>query len=761
LLFWPLLGISRVNGNQITVSRMKNLVSFSIGHFLKIGVDFFIPRDWPEDQVRNRARNMVGMMFASFVVLVFYVFAYYWQGLVLVSFFSFCSLLVLLAFLSMLRFGWGFKLVAYVSMLASYLVVLYTMWCIGVGLENSAALWLFMLPIAAAFIFGALQSVWAFLLCAVTVVWLLAIGPIGWDIVPKQHFRDDYLMSATHNVLLFIWLGIVGLNFVNFKAISDEAQLRAKIDADQLTKAKSEFLAIMSHEIRTPMNAIVGMSYLTLQTELTPKQRNHIERVHQSAENLLGIINEILDFSKMEAGKLTLEHIDFSLADVMDHIANILVPKAEAKGIELLYDLALDVPNALVGDPLRLGQILLNLGHNAVNFSSSGEILIVVSVQAQQGNTVDLRFEVKDQGIGISVTQLNKLFQSFTQASSATSRQYGGSGLGLLISKNLVVQMGGEMSVVSEMRKGSTFLFNAKFQCRYDNYARMQKEEAVLLGKKVLVVDDSGLARSILSNTLQGFGMEVQTASSGARALAAIEMAQASNQCFDVLLLDWKMPGMSGLDCVRVLDTLPLCNNLPILLLVSHGNDYSLNVDDPNLSLIKSVVSKTLTKAALFKKIQMALVGVTLDPDAPQNYLESDVQRIAMRQLKGAKLLLVEDNEVNQELAMGLFAYADLEVVLANNGQEAIDALSRQPGYFDGVLMDCFLPVMDGYTATRKIRKELGLRDLPILAMTANAMQSDKEEALATGMNDHISKPLEIEKMFVTMAKWIKPKRQA
>jgi CheY-like chemotaxis protein len=212
---------------------------------------------------------------------------------------------------------------------------------------------------------------------------------------------------------------------------------------------------------------------------------------------------------------------------------------------------------------------------------------------------------------------------------------------------------------------------------------------------------------------------------------------------------------------VRVLDTLPLCNNLPILLLVSHGNDYSLNVDDPNLSLIKSVVSKTLTKAALFKKIQMALVGVTLDPDAPQNYLESDVQRIAMRQLKGAKLLLVEDNEVNQELAMGLFAYADLEVVLANNGQEAIDALSRQPGYFDGVLMDCFLPVMDGYTATRKIRKELGLRDLPILAMTANAMQSDKEEALATGMNDHISKPLEIEKMFVTMAKWIKPKRQA
>ena len=533
--------------------------------------------------------------------------------------------------------------------------------------------------------------------------------------------------------------------------------LRAKDLAEEATRAKSNFLANMSHEIRTPMNAIIGMSYLALQTTLDRRQRNYIEKVHSAAENLLGIINDILDFSKIEAGKMTMEAIDFRLEDVMDNLANLVGMKAHERQLELLFDIDPDVPTALIGDPLRLGQVLINLGNNAVKFTEKGEVVVTVKKVAQTGDQVELHFQVRDSGIGMTSEQVSCLFQSFSQADGSTTRKYGGTGLGLAISRRLVDMMDGRIWAESVPGQGSTFHFHARLGVQTAPFVRRELYADDLNGLRVLVVDDNELARDILVTIASQFGVDVDTASAGGEALMmmAAAAAAAGGHPYDLVLMDWKMPTMDGVETVRRLQEYAAVDSFPAVIMVTAcGREGALNAAEKSGVRFNAVLTKPVTFSSLFDAVVEALgKGRILDSRVHRKVERNST---ALRQLHGARVLLVEDNDVNQELAKELLTQVGMEVVVANNGQEALDILAGD-SHFDGVLMDCQMPVMDGYEATRAIRAQPALAKLPIIAMTANAMIGDREKVIEAGMVDHIAKPLQVEEMFATLAKWIRP----
>jgi two-component system sensor histidine kinase/response regulator len=525
---------------------------------------------------------------------------------------------------------------------------------------------------------------------------------------------------------------------------------RAKELAEAATRAKSDFLANMSHEIRTPMNAIIGMAHLAQNTDLTPRQHDYIEKIQASGQHLLNIINDVLDFSKIEAGRLELEQRAFQLEKTLDQSIALIAEKVGAKGLELILDVAADVPDALVGDSLRLGQVLLNYLSNAVKFTEQGEIEVTVRLVARDEHQATLKFAVRDTGIGLTPDQLQRLFASFQQADSSTTRRYGGTGLGLAIAKRLAELMGGAVGVESVAGQGSTFWFTARLVIGVAAPRTVQPRPD-LRGLRVLVVDDNAPARGVLHDMLAALAFHVDVADSGMAALRALDTARRAGQDYGLVFLDWRMPGMDGIETARRIQRQEAGNTPRIVMVTAYGREDVLR--QAEAVGIAHTLMKPVTASMLFDTI-MALLGRAADaaPMAP----DADD---AWATLRGARILLVEDLTTNQEVAAELLRQAGLAVDIAENGQVALDKL-RDADY-DLVFMDVQMPVLDGLDATRALRRMPRHAHLPIVAMTANALPEDRQRCLDAGMDDYLAKPIDPDKIKAILLKLIPARHPA
>ncbi len=558
--------------------------------------------------------------------------------------------------------------------------------------------------------------------------------------IPIRYEDQDCLVGA--------FLDITDIKRIQ-KELSDAKQI-----AEDATLAKSQFLATMSHEIRTPMNAIIGFTHLMLKTPLDFKQYEYLIKIEKSAQLLLGIINDILDFSKIEAGKLNIEYTEFKLDQVLNSLSHILANKAQEKGLEFVIHIAKDIPMSLIGDPLRVGQIITNYCSNAIKFTQKGEVCVSIKIDAWLGEKIKLMFTVSDTGIGMTEEQKAKLFQKFSQADSSTTREYGGTGLGLAISKSLAEMMGGEVGLETHYGKGSTFYFTAMFGILKEQYKTEYELPIDLRGLKVLVCDDNLSSRLVLKEILESFSFQVIICASGYEAIKIVQ--DNAEKPFGLMLVDWEMQEMDGMETFRIL----MQNHnikIPTILMVTNSGRQAI-ADQATQIGIKGFLIKPALPSILFDSIMDTFGKETI---AKRKYIEQSIKQTdSLKHVKNARILLVEDNEINQQVARELLQGEGFLVDIANNGKESIEKITASGvSTYSVVLMDMQMPVMDGFMAVKEIRKNKEFDSLPIIAMTADAIIEVKGKCLSIGMQDFVAKPINPDELFRVLLKWIKPSK--
>ena len=535
--------------------------------------------------------------------------------------------------------------------------------------------------------------------------------------------------------------------------VSDKSRKRSELShaleaAEAAGAAKTQFLATMSHEIRTPLNSVIGLVHLMQATRLDGRQTDYLSKIDRSSRALLGIISDILDFSKIESGGLSIEQTELDLEQVLETVATLSSAKAHQKDLEFTVRIAPDVPMLLKGDPLRLSQLLGNYCSNAVKFTEKGEIRLTVDVAGSAPGSIRLRFAVSDTGIGLSPEQISRLFQPFQQADASTTRKYGGTGLGLAIARQLAGLMSGETWVESEPGKGSTFYCTALFGLDPDRAHKSFQPTPDLRGLNVLVVDDSPTTRRILVETLESFSFAVTAADSGVAAAAAFGRAKDP---WDLLIIDREMPEMDGVETLKRIRTASGASDPPAILLTMHG---SKDLESSAAQLgIRRFLPKPVSHSSLFDAI-MTVFGAAGPFGAPA---VAPTSQPDLERMRGARVLLVEDNETNQLVASEILGQRGLEVDVASNGQEGVDAARNagSPSPYALIFLDIQMPVLDGYDAARAIRRLPGYADVPIVALTAEAMEGTREKCLQAGMNDYIAKPLKPSEIYACLDRWV------